>query len=125
MIFIGKFLINQLLKRDESSMDFGHIEKRLFACIVLVSFLVALIISFVNSLLLLSNLYFLNFGFSEKQSVLINIAIVGSLIAVTAFGTGACLRGVFQKRKSSLPLDEMPKVITSCISEFMKGYKEF
>lgn len=125
MIFIRNFLINQLLKRGDSSMDFSRIEKRLFACIMLVSFLVGLIIVFVNSLLSISQSYFLSFGFSEKELTLINIAIVGSLIAITALGGVAYIKGVFQKRKTTMQLDTIPKAITSCVSEFIKGYNEF
>jgi len=106
-------------------MDFSQIEKRLFACIILVSFLVGLIVVFVNSLLSISYSYFLSFGFSEKELALINMAIVGSLIAITALAVVAYIKGVFPKRKTTLQLDTIPKAITSWISEFIKGYNEY
>lgn len=124
MIFIGKFFINHLLKGEENSMDFNHIEKKLFSCILFISLLVSLTAVFLNSLLALYNLYLLRLGFSEINIALINLAIVGSLIAVIALVTGIYMKKLFPKKQNLQSIDAIPNVISNCISAFIKGYKE-
>lgn len=122
--FIKKIFLNLLHEGEDSSMDLRHIEKKLFACILLVSVLCALMVTLVKSLLSLSILYFQRFDLSENQLAFINIAIVLNMIFFTVFGISACLRSIFHKNYSKFSLDKMPKFITTYVSEFIKGYKE-
>lgn len=124
MKFITTFLLNQLLNRDKGSMDFKHLEKSLFACILLMSLLVALIIAFVNSLLSLTDLYFLSLGFSEKELAFINMGMIAILICATIFTLRTCLKGSFKREKRSNPINTMPTTISNCVADFIQGYKE-
>lgn len=129
MTFIKKFILSRLLesqfhKGEASSMDFNYIEKKIFKYVLLVSLLVALMVSFITSLLSLSSIYFLSLGFSKVQLGFINVGVVASLIGINALVLGACFKKFFQRRKTHASLNEVPKMVTTCISEFIKGYKE-
>lgn len=129
MTYIKRFLLNKLLasqfqRGDESMMDFNYIEKRLFTYLLLFSCLVALMVSLISSLLSLSRLYFMSLGFSEQWVAVINVAIAASFVAINALVINTCLRCLFQKRNKKRALNALPKMMATCVSEFVKGYNE-